>query len=269
MPKAYWVTTYREIKDPAKLTAYSKLPRGARAVGVRYLCRGNPSVTYESGLKERLVVSESPSLDQAIAGPTAPATRKPCACSATAPCATSASSRDGSKRHGFQPSPSCSRKSQPATVAFFDAASFSSRYGELRALRAPAAEPDAVVMQHGADAHFVEHAAIPLAAAAVEPLERDERVGREESLLGNLLHGRLGHLDARLAIAAAGRARGSCERQRHAGNRRRAQAIRITESQRDGPCIPNRHGHDIANFQRLASDACPGPSWPSFSAMQL
>ncbi len=25
MPKAYWVTTYREIKDPAKLTAYSKL----------------------------------------------------------------------------------------------------------------------------------------------------------------------------------------------------------------------------------------------------
>ena len=25
MPKAYWVTTYREIKDPAKLAAYAKL----------------------------------------------------------------------------------------------------------------------------------------------------------------------------------------------------------------------------------------------------
>ena len=25
MPKAYWITTYREIKDPAKLAAYSKL----------------------------------------------------------------------------------------------------------------------------------------------------------------------------------------------------------------------------------------------------
>ena len=25
MPKAYWITTYREIKDPAKLAAYAKL----------------------------------------------------------------------------------------------------------------------------------------------------------------------------------------------------------------------------------------------------
>ena len=32
MPKAYWVTTYREIKDPAKLAAYAKLaPHRARA----------------------------------------------------------------------------------------------------------------------------------------------------------------------------------------------------------------------------------------------
>ncbi|HJS62083.1 MAG TPA: DUF1330 domain-containing protein [Pseudolabrys sp.] len=73
MPKAYWVTTYREIKDPAKLTAYSKLaPVALAPFGVRYLCRGNPSMTYESGLKERLVVSEFPSLEKAIAGHDSP-----------------------------------------------------------------------------------------------------------------------------------------------------------------------------------------------------
>jgi uncharacterized protein (DUF1330 family) len=69
MPKAYWVTTYRQIKDPAKLAAYAKLaPVALAPFGVRYLCRGNPHTTYESGLKERLVVSEFPSLEKAIAG---------------------------------------------------------------------------------------------------------------------------------------------------------------------------------------------------------
>src|SRR6478672_2776148 len=73
MPKAYWVTTYREIKDPAKLAAYAKLaPVALAPFGVRYLCRGNPTKTYESGLKERLVVSEFPSLDKAIAGHDSP-----------------------------------------------------------------------------------------------------------------------------------------------------------------------------------------------------
>ena len=73
MPKAYWVTTYREIKDPAKLAAYAKLaPVALAPFGVRYLCRGNPNATYESGLKERLVVSEFPSLERAIAGHDSP-----------------------------------------------------------------------------------------------------------------------------------------------------------------------------------------------------
>jgi uncharacterized protein (DUF1330 family) len=73
MPKAYWVTTYREIKDPAKLAAYAKLaPVALAPFGVRYLCRGNPHAAYESGLKERLVVSEFPSLDKAIAGHDSP-----------------------------------------------------------------------------------------------------------------------------------------------------------------------------------------------------
>jgi len=73
MPKAYWVTTYREIKDPAKLAAYAKLaPIALAPFGVRYLCRGSPDATYEAGLKERLVVSEFPSLEKAIAGHDSP-----------------------------------------------------------------------------------------------------------------------------------------------------------------------------------------------------
>src|SRR5262249_55017875 len=61
------------IKDPAKLAAYAKLaPLALAAFGVRYLCRGNPNATYESGLKERLVVSEFPSLEKAIAGHDSP-----------------------------------------------------------------------------------------------------------------------------------------------------------------------------------------------------
>ena len=73
MPKAYWVTTYREIKDPAKLAAYAKLaPIALAPFGVRYLCRGVPDATFEAGLKERLVVSEFPSLEKAITGHDSP-----------------------------------------------------------------------------------------------------------------------------------------------------------------------------------------------------
>jgi uncharacterized protein (DUF1330 family) len=73
MPKAYWITAYREIKDPAKLAAYAKLaPPALAPYGVRYLCRGNPHATFEAGLKERLVVSEFPSLEKAIAGHDSP-----------------------------------------------------------------------------------------------------------------------------------------------------------------------------------------------------
>jgi uncharacterized protein (DUF1330 family) len=102
MPKAYWVTTYREIKDPAKLAAYAKLAPLALALapfGVRYLCRGNPNATYESGLKERLVVSEFPSLDKAIAGHDSPGYQEALRALATAPCGISGSLRGWSKQH--------------------------------------------------------------------------------------------------------------------------------------------------------------------------
>jgi uncharacterized protein (DUF1330 family) len=77
MAKAYWITTYREIKDAAKLSAYSKLaPVALAPFGVRYLCRGTPDITYEAGLKERVVVSEFPSLEKAIAGHDSPGYRE-------------------------------------------------------------------------------------------------------------------------------------------------------------------------------------------------
>ena len=42
MPKAYWITVYRAVNDPAKLAAYAKLASPAtQAFGARYLCRGN------------------------------------------------------------------------------------------------------------------------------------------------------------------------------------------------------------------------------------
>ncbi len=68
MPKAYWITCYREVKDPAKLAAYAKL--GAPAIeagGGRFLARGTAAHTYEAGLKERTVVIEFPSVEHAIA----------------------------------------------------------------------------------------------------------------------------------------------------------------------------------------------------------
>jgi uncharacterized protein (DUF1330 family) len=73
MPKAYWITCYREIKDPEKVAAYAKLAGPALApLGARYLCRGNPAKTYEAGMEGRTVVSEFNSLAEAIAAHDSP-----------------------------------------------------------------------------------------------------------------------------------------------------------------------------------------------------
>ncbi len=74
MPKAYWISVYRSIKDPAKVTAYAKLAGPALAAGgARFLARGIPSVTYEAGQKERAVVIEWDSVAQAVAAHDSPA----------------------------------------------------------------------------------------------------------------------------------------------------------------------------------------------------
>jgi uncharacterized protein (DUF1330 family) len=68
MAKAYWVTTYRSISKPDQLAAYSKLAGPAiLASGGRFLVRGTAAEAYESGLKQRTVVIEFPSLQQALA----------------------------------------------------------------------------------------------------------------------------------------------------------------------------------------------------------
>jgi len=68
MPQRYWITSYRSISDPEKLKAYAKLaPLAIAAFGGRFLARGTPAVAYESGLKERVVISEFPSVEKAIA----------------------------------------------------------------------------------------------------------------------------------------------------------------------------------------------------------
>jgi uncharacterized protein (DUF1330 family) len=68
MPKkAYWITVYRSVSDPAKVKAYAELaPKATLPFGAKYLCRGLPQATFEAGAKERIVITEYPSLTAAI-----------------------------------------------------------------------------------------------------------------------------------------------------------------------------------------------------------
>ena len=73
MPKGYWVTIYRSISDPAKLAAYAELaPKATAPFGCKYLARGTAANAYEAGLKERIVISEFPSVEQANAAYNSP-----------------------------------------------------------------------------------------------------------------------------------------------------------------------------------------------------
>jgi uncharacterized protein (DUF1330 family) len=68
MPKAYWVATYRSIKNPDALAAYAKIAAPAiQSSGGRFLVRGNPIKTYEAGMNQRVVVIEFDSVAQAVA----------------------------------------------------------------------------------------------------------------------------------------------------------------------------------------------------------
>ena len=74
MPKAYWVVSYRSISDPQKVAAYAKLaPPAVTPFGARYIARGTAAAAFESGQKERIVISEFPSLEKAIAAYNSPA----------------------------------------------------------------------------------------------------------------------------------------------------------------------------------------------------
>jgi uncharacterized protein (DUF1330 family) len=77
MPKAYWVTVYRSISDPKKVEAYAKLaPPATMQFGARYIARGTAAEAFEAGQKERIVISEFPSVEKAIAAYNSPAYRE-------------------------------------------------------------------------------------------------------------------------------------------------------------------------------------------------
>ena len=74
MPKAYWVVTYRSVKNPEAWQAYAKLAGPAlTGAGGRFLVRNKPAKVYEAGLPERIVLVEFDSIDQAIAAHDTPA----------------------------------------------------------------------------------------------------------------------------------------------------------------------------------------------------
>ena len=74
MSKAYWVSTYRAVKNADKVAAYAKLAGPALSeAGGRFLARGVPSMVYELGLKERTVLIEFDSVAHATAAHDSPA----------------------------------------------------------------------------------------------------------------------------------------------------------------------------------------------------
>jgi len=74
MAKAYWISIYRRINDPAALAAYAKLAGPAiEAAGGRFIARGMPAKVYEAGVNERTVLIEFDGVAQAIAAHDSPA----------------------------------------------------------------------------------------------------------------------------------------------------------------------------------------------------
>ncbi|HXJ80354.1 MAG TPA: DUF1330 domain-containing protein [Candidatus Methylomirabilis sp.] len=74
MAKAYWVLCYRSISHPRGTRRLHQARRPRRlASGGRFLARGGPAKTYESGVNERTVLVEFDSLAQAIAAHDSPA----------------------------------------------------------------------------------------------------------------------------------------------------------------------------------------------------
>jgi uncharacterized protein (DUF1330 family) len=65
---AYWISIYKDIIDQGKVSAYAELAGPALTnAGGRYVARGLPEHTYESGEKTRTVVIEFESVEAAVA----------------------------------------------------------------------------------------------------------------------------------------------------------------------------------------------------------
>ncbi len=71
---AYWINTFRSIRDEEKLAAYIELAGPAmRAAGGKFLARGLPAHAFESGIVERTTLIEFDSVDAAVAAYHSPA----------------------------------------------------------------------------------------------------------------------------------------------------------------------------------------------------
>jgi uncharacterized protein (DUF1330 family) len=68
MAKAYWIATYFSVSNPDALAEYAKLAGPAiTAGGGRFLARGTAAKAYEKGVKQRTVLIEFDSVQQAEA----------------------------------------------------------------------------------------------------------------------------------------------------------------------------------------------------------
>jgi uncharacterized protein (DUF1330 family) len=74
MQKGYWISCYREIYDAEKLAAYAELAKPAiESQGGCFLVRGAAVYAAGSGVMERTVIVEWPTLNEAQAAYDSPA----------------------------------------------------------------------------------------------------------------------------------------------------------------------------------------------------
>src|SRR4029453_12123080 len=67
MKSAFWVIAWRSVSDPSAVERYAATASAAiLAHGGRFVARGNPAKSYESGLPSRLVIIQFESLQSAI-----------------------------------------------------------------------------------------------------------------------------------------------------------------------------------------------------------
>ena len=68
MAKAYWISAYRSVSDPAALAKYAELAGPAIAAGGgRFLARGAAEHAFEAGVTQRTVIIEFDSMEAAVA----------------------------------------------------------------------------------------------------------------------------------------------------------------------------------------------------------
>jgi uncharacterized protein (DUF1330 family) len=74
MKKGYWIVAYRSVSDESALREYGKLALPAiEAGGGQFVVRAAGAEAHESGVNQRIVVTEFPSLEQAKATYQSPA----------------------------------------------------------------------------------------------------------------------------------------------------------------------------------------------------